>query len=73
MRSYCWCDGDIEGHGDGCPPNFEHRPSGLVVSWYKHVGRGSSQNRVVSVREWVDALGGCIREVLATTPTSPTN
>lgn len=73
MRSYCWCDGGIAGHEDGCPPNFEHRPSGLVVTWYKHVGRGSSQNRAVSVREWVEVLGTCIREVLAVPASDPSN
>ena len=68
LRAYCWCDGDKGGHDDGCPPNFEHHPSGLIVCWYKHVGRGSSQNRAVSVREWVNILGSCIREVNAVHP-----
>ena len=63
LRSYCWCDGGNVGHEDGCPPNFEHYPSGLIANWYKHVGRGNSQNRALSVREWVNVLGSCIREV----------
>lgn len=65
LRSYCWCEGGVEGHEDGCPPNFEHRESGLVVCWYKHVGRSSSQNRAVSVREWVGIVGSCVSEVLS--------
>ena len=66
MRAYCWCDGDR--HPDGCPPNFEHYDSGLVANWYKHVGRGHSQNRAISVREWVNILGSCIREVNGVNP-----
>jgi len=64
LRAYCWCEGDAEGHEDGCPPNFEHHASGLIVCWYKHVGRGSSQNRALSVRDWVGIVGSCIREVV---------
>lgn len=68
MRAYCWCGGDREGHEDGCPPNFEHHASGLTASWYKHVGRGQSQSRAISVREWVNILGSCIREVSGWNP-----
>lgn len=66
LRAYCWCDGGQ--HPDDCPPNFEYRPAHFTACWYKHVGRGNSQSRALSVREWVDMLGWCIREVKAVHP-----
>jgi len=51
MRTYCWCDGAIEGHEDACPPNFIYKPSGFTVTWYKHAGRGITSNI-----EWMPAL-----------------
>lgn len=57
MRTYCWCDGDA--HPDGCPPNFEYYPLGLVVSWYKHVGRGASCNQKHTDEEWKTIVRGC--------------
>jgi hypothetical protein len=54
MRRYCWCDGDL--HPDGCPPNFEHYPSGLAVSWYKHARRGVTINCYVTSSQWLDVV-----------------
>jgi hypothetical protein len=51
MRTYCWCDGAIEGHEYACPPNFIYKPSGFTVTWYKHAGRGITSNI-----EWMPAL-----------------
>lgn len=67
MRAYCWCDG-APGHEEGCPPNFEHRGSGLVVRWYKWLGRGTSVNRVPSRKEWRRILAECQNAVEATDP-----
>lgn len=39
--SYSWGD-------DGQPYNFKHPQSGLLVSWYKYMGRGMSANMDVS-------------------------
>ena len=65
MRSYCWCDGERPGHEDGCPPNFEHKPTGLIINWYKHSRRGRSQNQVVSGAEWSAIVAECLRAVSA--------
>ncbi len=59
MRCYCWCDGNREGHENGCPPNFEHFKSGVSMSWYKHAGRGATVNRVPSKQEWVKIMESC--------------
>ena len=50
MRAYCWCDGEVAGHEEGCPVNFE--TDGLRVSWYKHVRRGTSCDRQITAKEW---------------------
>lgn len=44
IRGYCWCDGDLVGHENGCPPNFEFKPTKFCADWYKYLGRGSSQS-----------------------------
>lgn len=62
MRSYCWCEGEGE-HENGCPPNFEHRASGLIVNWYKHSGRGRSQNKMVSQKDWFRIVQECLADV----------
>lgn len=46
-RAYCWCEGEL--HPEGCPPNFEWRD--FRACWYKHAGRGNSQNRELSMEE----------------------
>lgn len=64
LRAYCWCDGAKPGHEDDCPPNFEHRPSGFRACWYKHVQRGASQNKKLSVAEWERMRAECVHELL---------
>jgi hypothetical protein len=64
MRSYCWCDGGL--HPDGCPPNFEHYPSGLAVSWYKHARRGVTINRHITSTQWLDVVQGCLESLSPT-------
>lgn len=68
MRPYCWCDGEREGHQDGCPPNFVHRPSGFEAYWYKHAERGETCNRDLSALEWAAMLRDCIDAVLMLLP-----
>lgn len=62
MRSYCWCDEEGE-HADGCPPNFEHKASGLIVNWYKHSRRGRSQNKMVNQRDWMKIVRECLDDI----------
>lgn len=70
MRAYCWCDGDAEGHEDGCPPNFVHKSSGLTICWYKYLGRGMSANRECDRLEWLRIAHECVADTLATQATS---
>ena len=63
-RPYCWCDGSIKEHEDGCPPNFEHYPSGLQIVWYKHEGRGITANKSeLKALEWFDIIADCVEEI----------
>lgn len=63
-RPYCWCDGDKEGHEEGCPPNFVHYSSGLEISWYKHEGRGITANKTeLKPMAWWDILADCVQEI----------
>jgi len=57
MRSYCWCDGEVEGHDEGCPVNFE--TDDFRVSWYKHVRRGASCDRHLAAKEWQEIFARC--------------
>jgi hypothetical protein len=59
MRAYCWCDGEGE-HRDGCPPNFHHHASGFRATWYKYNGRGGTQSRRISAREWSRIVVDCL-------------
>jgi hypothetical protein len=61
MRSYCWCDGGL--HPKGCPPNFEHYPSGLAVSWYKHAHRGVTINRHITSPQWLNVVQECLKSL----------
>lgn len=58
MRAYCWCDGDFDGHGEGCPPNFVY--GDFVAGWYKHSNRGASQNRMMTTQEWRRVMIHCL-------------
>ena len=63
MRSYCWCYGDGE-HEDGCPPNFEYKPTGVQISWYKYAGRGMTCNRVEPLMtRWFEVLSECVSSI----------
>lgn len=61
LRAYCWCDGDEKGHENGCPPNFQC--GDFEARWYKHAGRGASQNREVTAREWGSIIVRCLRSL----------
>ena len=66
IRAYCWCDGEL--HPQGCPPNFEHFSSGFLVSWYKNLGRGSSQNKILNRAEWQKIYSECCNSIKNTPP-----
>lgn len=69
MRSYCWCDATWEEdpdhpHAHGCPPNFVYKPTGLVITWYKHANRGITANKKYpGARTWFEVINDCIRSI----------
>lgn len=65
MRSYCWCEGfGVEGHEEGCPPNFLHKSTGLIFTWYKHAGRGITSNaEYLGAKKWFEILKECVESV----------
>lgn len=64
MRGYCWCDGGLEGHEEGCPPNFQC--GDFEARWYKHSHRGTSQNRPVTTEEWRAIVQRCLSSLEST-------
>ena len=64
MRSYCWCEGYSEDHPDGCPPNFVYKPENLVMTWYKHAGRGIACNKkYLGANWWFNIIQDCVRSM----------
>lgn len=63
MKNYCWCDGDREGHEEGCPPNFVHKPTNLIITWYKHCGRGITANQELTYLEWSKIVENCTQSL----------
>lgn len=65
MRSYCWCDAGWDEdsshpHAKGCPPNFFYKPKNIMITWYKHAGRGITANiKYPGAREWFQILKNC--------------
>lgn len=39
-------------------PNFIHKPTNLMISWYKHPLRGNSCNKDISINEFRDIMKG---------------
>ena len=63
MRSYCWCDGESD-HENGCPPNFLYKPTGLVITWYKHAARSATTNKKYpGARTWFEIVKHCIGSI----------
>lgn len=69
MRSYCWCDATWEEnpdhpHANGCGPNFLYKPTGMIVTWYKHAGRGATSNKnYPGARTWFEIVKNCIGSI----------
>ena len=77
IRAFCWCDGNADGHAEGCPPNFDFAGgtfalegtsepvvlAPLVADWYKYLGRGGSQSRRVSGPEWARIEAVCAASI----------
>ena len=65
MRSYCHCDGGRLGHEESCPPNFIHRPTGIIISWYNHSSRGITANvDWIPALSWHRIINECVESVV---------
>lgn len=76
---HCTCTHDADyaawraatGHDDAiCAmerPNFQHKPTGTTVNWYKYLGRGME----IDVRgaSWRDIFDDCLRSLTTPLPT----
>jgi hypothetical protein len=47
----------------GIAPNFWYKPSGLLVRWYKWIGRDTEFNKKPSKKEWQKIYNDCIKSV----------
>ena len=60
MHPYCWCDAST------CPqcgydaPNFQHKPSGSEVRWYKYIGRCQ---KIRLTQSWSTIFVSCIHSL----------
>lgn len=72
---HCTCTYDSEwqkftgenGHAAVCPivvPNFRHKVSGFELRWYKHIGRGMSVNRPVTLEEFRIIFDECMASLV---------
>ena len=64
MHPYCWCD------GDDCPqcgsmeqPNFEYKPTGYRIRWYKWPLRDSYANVHIDIEEFTKMVDHCIESL----------
>lgn len=53
VHAYSW--GDVSQ-----PFNFFHAPSGVMISWYKYLGRGMSSNVNITPDMMVDIYNDCV-------------
>jgi hypothetical protein len=64
IRPYCWCDQTVKEHYPYCPPNFEHKPSGLTISWYKNAHRGITANQTFpGAKTWWSVINECVESI----------
>ena len=77
--AHCTCDYDerwakfleTNDHKPNCPivrPNFLHKPSGLVIMWYKYFLRDAYSNKKLSRRMFKKVIDDCIASVTEEEP-----
>lgn len=60
MHAFCFCDGEVDGHEYGCPPNFTYKPRNLSFVWFKHTGQCLLSNHpALSGIEWQRIVADC--------------
>ena len=47
----------------GYAPNFWHKKSGLMVRWYKWIGRDNEYSKKITDKEWRSLLQDCIKSI----------
>lgn len=59
MHRFCWCESDDCPLCMGAMPNFEYKPLGFMVSWYKYIGRGMEWNKPLTKDEFRQMMDDC--------------
>jgi len=49
-------------------PNFTHKPTGLSLEWYKHMGRGLKVTNAVTPKRWDFIVLECLAEAIEARP-----
>lgn len=60
IRPYDWSDEDEEESGRESLPNFEYKPTGFSISWYKYALRGAEMKPEISWQEYLYIIKDCI-------------
>ena len=60
VRPYCWDDESEE----SCKPNFEHKPSGFKMTWYKCPLRDPYCNMEISHDQFQSILYDCLNSTM---------
>jgi len=65
MHPYCWCDRDeCKWCREVDPsPNFEYKPTGFKVWWYKYIGRETEASERYSKESIEHILDRCVKSV----------
>lgn len=56
LRPFCWEEDEEKSQ----LPNFEYKPTGLKVSWYRSIGRGMSTNVEHEPDDWCTIINNCV-------------
>lgn len=59
IRPYYWGDNEEIMNR----PNFVHKPSGLVMTWYKYPMRDAYSNKDISVEDFKEILDDCLKSI----------
>lgn len=60
---YCWCE------KEDCPqcskgaPNFHHKPSGLMMSWYQSPLHDALSNKPLEPKEFLKIISECVSSI----------
>ena len=68
MHKYCWCEKEsCEWCGEKHYPNFEFKPTGFKVWWYKYIGRDVVTSQEPTVTQLNEIYAVCVESIKAHT------